>query len=431
LAHCRALEWHSRGSGTSQPGNFSAAIGVFDIVRPIFRLALSLLSAAAVLQAQEYPQWRGPQRDGSAGGFVEPATWPEKLMRQWSVEVGEGYSTPIIVGMTIYVFSRQQHLEVLRALDASTGTERWQSGYSAPYTPSAPAKAHGAGPKATPLFHRSKVYTLGICGIFSAFHAETGKRVWQTPEPSEHPFFSAASSPVGYGELVIAHPGNYEPLTAFEADTGKIRWVAGERGAYASPMIADFDGERQVVTVTQQSVIGVSLADGRVLWRHPWKFGVNAITPVLYADMVIVSGQNMGVTALRPMRRASEWSVEVVWQTKEISLLLSDPVVVDATLFGLSNRASGQYFAVDANNGKVLWLGDPREATNTAIAKAGSVLFLLNDDGELIIARSSRKTFEAIRRYPVSERSTWAQPAISGKKLLFKDSTALTMWSLD
>jgi outer membrane protein assembly factor BamB len=393
-------------------------------------LALSLLSTAALLQAQDYPQWRGPQRDGSASGFVEPATWPEKLVRQWSVEVGEGYSTPIIVGMTIYVFSRQ-HLEVLRALDASTGAERWQSGYSAPYTPSAPAKSHGAGPKATPLFHRGKVYTLGITGIVSAFHAETGKRVWQTPEPSEHPFFSAASSPVAYNELVIAHPGNYEPLTAFEADTGRVRWVAGEPGAYASPMIAEFAGDSQVITVTQESVIGVSPANGRVLWRHPWKFGVNAITPVLYADMVIVSGQNMGVTALRPIRRASEWSVEVVWQSKEISLLLSDPVVVDATLFGLSNRASGQFFAVDANNGKVLWLGEPRQATNTAIAKGRGILFLLNDDGELIVARANRGAFDPIKRYRISERSTWAQPAISGRKILVKDSSALTMWSLD
>lgn len=196
-----------------------------------FTLALSLLSTAVVLYAQEYPQWRGPQRDGSASGFVAPVRWPENLVRRWSVEVGEGYSTPIVVGETIYAFSRQQDFEILRALDASTGAERWRSEYSAPFTLSDPIKAHGAGPKATPLFYRGKVYTLGISGIVSAFDAKTGKRVWQTAEPKEQPFFSAASSPIGYDSLVIAYPGNYEALTAFDAETGKVHWVAGDPGA--------------------------------------------------------------------------------------------------------------------------------------------------------------------------------------------------------
>lgn len=402
-------------------------------MRPTFALTLTLtlLSTAVVLEAQDYPQWRGPQRDGSASRFVAPALWPENLVRRWSIEVGEGYSTPIIVGDTIYVFSRQRDLELLRALDAKTGTELWQSGYSAPYGLSDPIRAHGAGPKATPLFYRGKVYTLGITGIVSAFEAQTGKRVWHTAEPNEHPFFSAASSPIGYNNFVIAHPGNYDALTAFDTDSGEVHWVAGDPGAYASPMIAEFDGVRQVITVTQESVIGVSPDNGRVLWRHPWKHGVNAITPLLHNDMVIVSGQNMGVTALRPVWRNLVWAIEVVWETQAVSLLLSDPVVVDDTLFGLSNRASGQFFAVDANTGKVLWLGEPREATNTAIAKGGKILFLLNDDGELIVARANRSAFDPIKRYRMSERSTWAQPAISGTNILVRDSTALTIWSLD
>lgn len=112
-------------------------------------------------------------------------------------------------------------------------------------------------------------------------------------------------------------------------------------------------------------------------------------------------------------------------------MYLCNPVVVDGTIFGLSHRASGQFFALDAATGKTLWLGPPRQATNTAIVKSGSILFLLNEDGQLIVARSSRTGFEPIRRYTVADSATWAQPAISGRRLFVKDTTTLTLWTVD
>jgi peroxiredoxin len=107
------------------------------------------------------------------------------------------------------------------------------------------------------------------------------------------------------------------------------------------------------------------------------------------------------------------------------------PVVLADTLFGLSHLASGQFFALDATTGKTLWLGPPREAKNTAVVKAGDLLFLLNDDAELIVARSSRTGFEPLKRYTVADSPTWAQPAISGNRILVKDVSSLTLWSLD
>ena len=112
-------------------------------------------------------------------------------------------------------------------------------------------------------------------------------------------------------------------------------------------------------------------------------------------------------------------------------MYLSNPVVIGETLFGFSKRNSGQFFAIDARDGKVLWLGPPREATNSAVVKAGNVLFFLNDDGELIVAKGSRDSFQAIARYTVSETSTWAQPAISGNRIFVKDTNTLTLWTVD
>jgi outer membrane protein assembly factor BamB len=102
----------------------------------------------------------------------------------------------------------------------------------------------------------------GITGIVSAFDAATGKLAWQTPAAPEHPSYGTAVSPVGDKDLVIVHPGNHGPLTAFDANSGAVRWTGTDRGAYASPIIVELGGIRQVVTMTQESVLGVSLSDG-------------------------------------------------------------------------------------------------------------------------------------------------------------------------
>jgi hypothetical protein len=152
--------------------------------------------------------------------------------------------------------------------------------------------------------------------------------------------------------------------------------------------------------------------------------------PVLHGDILIVSALNSGVTAIRPRTRGGRWVVETVWDTRDVWMYLSNPVVIGETLFGLSHRSSGQFFALDAGTGKVLWLGAPREAANTAIAKAGQFLFLLNDDAELIVARASRTEFAPLKRYTVAESSTWAQPAISGERIFIKDASSVTLWTL-
>jgi len=390
-------------------------------------------ATAAQRSPQDYPQWRGLNRDGAASAFAEPASWPETLTRRWKVDVGEGYATPLVVADTVYVFTRRNGTEVMTALEAKTGRERWHTNYPAPYAPATPAAAHGVGPKATPLFHNGRLYSLGITGIVSAFDAATGKLAWQTPSAREHPSYGTAVSPVGDENLVIVHPGNHGPLTAFDANSGVVKWAGTDRGAYASPIIVQLGGIRQVVTMTQGSVLGVALSDGTRLWEYPWlsRSTPSAITPILYQETLIVSSQAMGVAALKPTRRADKWVVDVVWETKDVSLFLSNPVVVGDTLFGLSEKARGQFFALDAKSGTVLWLGRPRQASNTAIVKAGDLLLLLNDDAELIVARSSKNGFEPLKRYIVADSATWAQPAVSGNRFFIKDATSLSLWTLN
>jgi outer membrane protein assembly factor BamB len=387
-------------------------------------------TGAAQTNPLDYPQWRGQARDGSASAFSAPASWPETLTRKWKVDVGEGYATPIVVGNVVYAFARRDGDEVMTAFDADTGARRWQTSYPAPYMVSSAAAAHGAGPKATPAFHDGKLFTLGISGIVAAFDASSGKLLWRTAAPAEHPYFSAASSPLGDSGLVIAHPGNYGPLTAFDANTGVIKWTAGDGGFFASPLITTLAGVRQVITVTQSNVIGVSITDGAVLWKYPWPGANGGTMAVMYGETVIVSAPNAGVAAFTATRRDGRWMPETIWETKEVWMYICNPVVIGDALFGLSTRNSGQFFALDARTGSVLWLGQPRQATNTAVVKAGDLLFLLDDDAELIVARGSRTGFEPLKRYFVADSATWAQPAISGNRVFVKDVTSLTLWTL-
>jgi outer membrane protein assembly factor BamB len=386
-----------------------------------------------VLDAQrasrDYVQWRGTQRDGSASAFVEPRRWPETLTRRWKVEVGEGYATPLVIGDVVYVFTRVDGQEGITALDASSGRQRWRSSYPVPYTPPQPAAAHGAGPKATPAYHEGRLFTLGISGIVAAFDARSGKPLWQSAAPKEPPFYGAAVSPLASRDVVIVHPGDYGALTALDTRSGAVKWTAGSGGFFASPILVSLEQTPQVVSATQDFVIGVSL-DGRILWRFPSDGKNGSTTPVISNDTIIVNSPER-VIAFRPRLRGGAWSVETVWEAKDVSTYLSTPVLVDGVLYGLSTKQRGQFYAIDAKTGQVLWLGPPRQANNTALVKASQLLFLLDDDAELIVARANRKAFEPIVRYVVADSATWAQPAISGDRIFIKDVNSLTLWTVN
>jgi outer membrane protein assembly factor BamB len=275
------------------------------------------------------------------------------------------------------------------------------------------------------------MFSLGVSGIVTAFDGATGKVLWQTTPPKEAPFYSAASSPLAYEGLIIAHPGNYDPLTAFDAETGEVKWRAGGMGFFASPILVDAEGVPQIVTVLLDSVIGVSPLDGAVLWSHPWNGGSGSVTPAVYQGTIIVTGLSAGTMAIRPHRAAGKWSVDRVWHTDDVFAYVTTPVVSNGAVFGLSHKNKGQLFALDAATGKTLWVGEPRSAENSAIVKAGNLLFFLNDDARLIVATNSRERFEILRRYTVAESATWAQPLISGRRMFVKDVSALTLWTID
>jgi len=403
-------------------------------------VALVAVSAAPHIAAQnrptDWPQWRGPNRDGAIASFTEPNPWPDKLTRKWKVEVGLGYATPVVIGNRVYMFARQGDEEVLGALDADTGKVLWRAAYPAAFTISPAAARHEKGPKATPTFADGKLFTLGMTGIVSAFDAATGKRLWQTASSQPGPLYHTAMSPLIDRGLAIVHVGSHGrgALTAFDVNTGAVKWRwDGDGPGYGSPIVAEFDGTRQIITFTQDNLVGVSASTGALLWKRRFEtnYTQNCITPLLYGQTVIVSGLDKGVTAFKLVKANGQWNPVDVWENTEVSLYMTNGVIVHDTFVALSHKNSGQFFALDARTGKTVWKSAPRQANNAAISRAGDLLFILKEDAELLIARSGARGLETVKTYSVADSATWSAPAVSGRRLFVKDVGTLTLWTMD
>ena len=394
------------------------------------------MTAHGQSRATDWAQWRGANRDGAAT-FTIPAAWPDKLSLKWKVDVGIGYSAPIIVGDRVYAFSRQGEDEVMRALDAASGKVVWETKYNATYKPNpAATRTHGTGPKSTPTFADGRLYTLGMSGIVTAFDAASGKQLWQKPKPEVEPLYHTAMSPLVDRGLVIVHVGGHSngALTAFDARTGDVKWSwNGDGPAYGSPIAVDLGGTRQVITMTQDNLVGVAAATGELLWKRPYtvRSTRNAATPIVHNEIIIVSGLGMPITGFKVVNRGGQWTSEDIWVNNDAGMDMSTGVVGENTLYGFSHRNSGQYFAIDANTGQTLWLSEPRQAENAAVVRSGNLWFTLDTLAELKVVRANPRQFEILKRYTVADSATWAQPVLAGQRILVKDLSTISLWTLN
>lgn len=401
-------------------------------------LLAALLPAFLLAQSSgqaDWPQWRGPNRDAAVASFTAPARWPEQLTQRWKVDVGLGYATPIVVGPRVYMFARQGENETMIALDAASGTVVWRTGYPASFTMNSGAAQHGPGPKSTPVFSNGKLFAIGMTGVVTAFDAASGRILWQKPGTGVVPMYTThAFSALVDRDLVVFHVGGHDrgALTAFDVNTGDVKWRwDGDGPGYGSPVVADLGGTRQIVTLTQRKLIGVDAATGTLLWERPYTTPstTNAQTPNLLGSTLVIGDTGNPIQAFAVSKQDTRWIAEVAWENTDVPMRLSNAVLVGDTLFGLSTRNAGQYFALDAKTGRTLWTSAPRQAAQAAIVRAGDLLFSLENDGELVIIRANAAAFEPVHRYKVAETETWAPPAISGNRVFVKDVATLALWT--
>lgn len=396
------------------------------------------LSAGVIAQnaGPDWPQWRGPRRDGTLASFTEPKAWPETLMQRWKITVGEGYATPIVVGNRVYQFSRQGENEVMRAIDAASGKVIWEKSYTAPFEMNSGTRRHGPGPKSTPTYADGRLFTLGMTSVVTAWDAASGKELWRKPGGPIQPQFHTAMSPlVDSGQMILHIGGDKQgALTAFDPATGAVKWEwTGDGPAYGSPIIAEIGGARHLMLFSQRNFIGVNPATGQLLWSVPFeaRSTTNSITPLVHGNTVIVSGQGKPLTAYTIANNGGKWSADLAWENPQLSMSFSNPVLVGDALFSMSALNSGQFFWADVKTGKTLWTSPPRQAGNAAISRSGNLIFVLKDDGQLMIGRADPSAFEPMKTYTVATSATWAQPVISGSRIFVKDVDTLALWTLN
>ncbi len=196
------------------------------------------------------------------------------------------------------------------------------------------ATKHGPGPKSTPVFADGKLFSIGFNGTVTAFDAATGKQLWQKPGTMPLPFYNShAFSPLVDRGLVIFHTGGHMQgaLTAFDVNTGAVKWSwPGDGPGYGSPVIAEFGGTRQLVTITQGKIVSVDPATGTLLWERPYVSAnfTNAVTPVVYGQTLIVSGNGGPTVAVAVTKENNQWVTSTAWENADVQYRLSNSVLV-------------------------------------------------------------------------------------------------------
>ncbi len=404
------------------------------------RLVLIPLSVVLVtrLSAADWPQWRGPNRDGITRDFSAPSNWPASLKEDWRITVGEGHSSPVAAEDRVYLLTRQEEDEVVLCLDSASGKEIWKASYPAAYTMNPAATGHGKGPKSTPVLSGGKLFTFGINGVLSCFDTKTGKVKWRREfskeYPSTSPLYGTAMSPIIVNDACIAHVGGHNKggLAAFDLETGNTRWIyKGDGPAYSSPVFATLAGVPQLVTYTQNDVIGVSPATGKLLWKVAAKraYDTNSVTPLVYKDLIIFSLDQKGIGAFRLAKQGENLVPQEVWRNPAVESDMNTPVLQGNRLIGFSYRKEGQFFCLDADSGKTVWEGPGRSGENAAILNAGGFFFLLTDEAKLIVLKADARSYAPLKEYQVASSPTWAHPLLLGNRILVKDKTTLASLS--
>jgi outer membrane protein assembly factor BamB len=417
-----------------------------------------LLFSASTAAGQDWTQFRGPSRDGIVPTAVIPKIWPKSAKRAWQVEIGEGYSSPVVAGGRAFLHSRRDPEEFVTAIDLKTGTIAWQQKYAAAFAKNQYATAMAKGPNSTPIVVGARLFTLGVTGILTAWNTTDGTIAWRQDYSSSVDtsklFCGTSMSPMLEGGSLIVQVGSDVHggrVLALDPATGKERWAwKGLGPGYASPLAVTIDGVRQIITLTDGSIVGIEAANGASLWSIPFQddWHENIVSPLWTGSSLIVSGPRQGTHAYEIRRvdgppsrpeaatarsrrsspdseraEAEKWQTKQVWKNLDVTMYTVAPVLADGIIYGMSNKRRGQFVAVRASDGWLKWSTPGRDGNHASILQNGEHLLFLTDGGVLIVAKRNAEGFAEERRYELSQSATWSIPVFLPDGLLVRDAT--------
>jgi outer membrane protein assembly factor BamB len=405
------------------------------IRRVLFALVLIAWTSPAV--AQDWAQWRGPQRDGSVPPSALPEMFPSGAKPAWRVEIGEGYSSPVMAGTHVFVHSRRDPDELVTALDVASGKVLWQQSYAAPFAKNQYAVRMAKGPNSTPLVVNGIVYTLGVTGVLSAWRVNDGALAWRKDYSSmvdtSKLFCGTAISPLFESGSIIIQVGSDVhggQIIALDPASGTSRWTwKGPGPGYASPIALTASGVRQIVTMTNQSIVGVDAGTGAALWSvaFPDEWHENIITPLWTGTHLIVSGVRQGTQAYTLSQSGGTWRAAQTWKNGEVTMYMSPPVVADGVVYGFSNRRKGQFVALDASTGATRWSTEGREGEHASVLVSPKHILFLTNGGDLVAIRRGASAYAEERRIEVASGESWAVPVFVPGGMVVRDAQSLTL----
>ncbi len=398
-----------------------------------------LLFGVSGVRAQDWPQWRGPNRDNKVTGFTEPKTWPKELTQKWKIKVGVGDASPVLVGDRVYVFTRDGGDEVVTCVDAAKGTEVWKDKYAAPPADGPGGRPHD-GPRSSPAVADGKVCILGASGILSCLNADKGTVVWRKESKGKPQFWTAASPLILDGKCIAYLGGKGKgEIVAYDLATGDEKWKwTGDGPAYGSPVLMTIDKTKMVVTLTEKGLVAVNAADGKLLWNAAFSAQYNSGTPVIDGQTVICSGPNAGTVAFKVENKDDSFEAKQLWKNTPAAGIYNTPVLKDGLLFGLTSTGGGRgrgaptnIFCMKAETGQDSWTDSTKLGECGAILDAGSVLLALSSDSELLAFKPGDKKITVLAKYKVADSPIWSCPIIAGNRVFVKDKDSLILWTIE
>ena len=394
--------------------------------------AVGLLCTLA-LSAQDWPQFLGPTRNGVYAGPPLAKSWPAGGPAvAWRKEVGAGFAGPVVAQGKLILFHRQRNLEIVEALDATTGRPLWSFEYRTAYRDDF---GFDEGPRGMPAVAGGRVFTFGAEGMLHALDFATGKKIWSADLRqmfgSDKGFFGFACSPLVDENRVLLNAGGRQGagIAAFDAATGKALWTAtNDEAGYSSPVVATLGGVRRGLFLTRAGLVDADLATGKIRFQFPWRSrsqaSVNAAAPVVIGDDLVFLSASYDTGAVLLQVQGNE--ARKVWASDEaLSNHYATSVFKDGYLYGYHGRQEfGQSLrAIEAKTGKVVWSEDGFRAGTVTLA--GDLLVLLREGGELVLAPASPQGFRPLARAPLLPATVRAYPALADGRLYARNERTL------
>lgn len=398
---------------------------------------LTVLVSASGASGQEWTQWRGPGRDGFVSEKNAPSAWPEKLERAWRVEIGEGYSSPVVAGGRAFVHGRRDPEEIVVAVNLADGKVIWEQKYQAAFKKNQYAVEMAKGPNSTPLVIGNRLFTLGVTGMLNAWDTASGKLLWTRDfSPSidtSKLFCGTAASPLSVNGRVVVQVGSDihgGKILGLDPASGATQWEwTGLGPGYASPVVIEVAKQPQIVTLTEGSIIGIDAKNGKELWSalFPDEWHENISTPLWTGTHLVVSGTRQGTHAYTLAQQNGKWQATETWKNPDVAMYMSSPVFGDGLIYAHSSKKKGQFVALDAKTGAVRWSTEGREGEHASLLLTPRHVVFLTNGADLIVAKRDTPAFTVERRYEVAEKSTWSMPVLLGSNILVRDATGLML----